>query len=242
MTARLDEIAADVFRASVFDAKLGFTFNQYLIRDEQPLLYHTGFRSSFEVTWEAVAKVIDPRSIRWIGYSHFEADECGALNRWLARAPRATPIAGDIGAGINLADLADRPAKVLQDDELLTTGSRRFRFLATPHLPHGWDASLLFETTNQALFCSDLFLHSGDGPAIVEADIVGPAREMLVASQAGPFHHNLPWTSRTEAMFQRLGDLRPQVLAVMHGSAYRGDGARALFQLCEAVREIGGTT
>src|ERR671924_300173 len=122
MTARVDEIASEIFRISVFDPSLGFTFNQYLVRDDEPLLYHTGFGSAFDVTREAVGRLLDPASIRWIGYSHYEADECGALNKWLATAAHALPIAGAIGASINLPDLAVRPAKVLSDDELLVTG------------------------------------------------------------------------------------------------------------------------
>jgi flavorubredoxin len=240
MIAKVDEIAADIFRISSFAPDLDFTFNQYLVRDEQPLLYHTGFRGAFSATREAVATLLDPATIRWIGYSHFEPDECGALNEWLAVAPNAAPLAGVVGSSVVLEDFSDRPAKALEDCQVLTTGRRSFRFLATPHLPHGWDASLLFEETTRTLFCSDLFLHSGDGPAIVETDILEPAREMMTASLGGPFAHSTPWTPRTEAMFQRLAGLEPDVLAVMHGSAYRGNGSKALLGLCEVIKGLYG--
>ncbi|TJW43323.1 MAG: MBL fold metallo-hydrolase [Mesorhizobium sp.] len=238
MTTTIDEIAPDTFRISAFTSELGFSFNQYLVRDEQPLLYHTGFRKAFPATRDTVARLLDPATIRWIGYSHFEPDECGALNEWLAIAPNASPITGIVGSSVVLEDFADRPARVLQDGEILPTGKRSFRFLATPHLPHGWDASLLFEETTHTLFCSDLFMHSGSGPAIVETDIVEPAREMMAASLDSPFAHSLPWTPHTEIMFERLAGLEPQVLAVMHGSAYRGDGSKALLDLCGVAGEL----
>ncbi|MDH4984630.1 MBL fold metallo-hydrolase [Aminobacter anthyllidis] len=231
----IDEIAADTFRISSYSPEAGFTFNQFVVRDQQPLLYHTGFQRAFSSTRDAVATLLDPATLRWIGFSHFEPDECGALNKWLAIAPSATAITSSVGASVMLDDFADRPARALMDGERLNTGAHTFEFLSTPHLPHGWDGSLLFDETERTLFASDLFLHQGEGPAVVETDIVGPAREMIASTFSSPFAHSIPWTSRTDAMFKRLMLLQPNTLAVMHGSAFRGDGAGALSDLCGAL-------
>jgi flavorubredoxin len=230
---KIDEIAPDIFRLSRFSPEVGFTFNQFLVRDQEPLLYHTGFRSTFAVVRDAVARLIDPATIHWIGFSHFEPDECGALNEWLRIAPAATPVSSLVGAAVMMDDFADRPARPLADSDCFTTGRHSFRFLSTPHLPHGWDASLLFDETERTLFCSDLFLHQGDGPAVAETEIVEPARAAIEEAQGGPFAHSLPWTPRTRAMMERLASLAPTTLAVMHGSAFRGDGAKALSELCQ---------
>jgi flavorubredoxin len=238
MDIRTDEIAADVFRISYYAPELDFTFNQYLVRDQEPLLYHTGFRKTFRETREAISRLIDPKAVRWIGYSHFEPDECGALNEWLATAPQSSAIAGPVGGSVVLDDFADRPATILQDGETLSTGRKRFKLLCTPHLPHGWDASLLLEETEGTLFCSDLFLHSGRQPPLVESDIVGPARDQLVDAAAGPFAHSLPYTTRTESIFRRLAQLKPRTLAVMHGAAFKGDGARALTDLGGIIADL----
>lgn len=240
MTIGIDEIAPDIFRIASFEPRFGFTFNQYLVRDEEPLLYHTGFRRDFPDTRDAVARLIDPASIRWIGYSHFEPDECGALNQWLAHAPQATPIAGTVGAAVVLDDYADRKPRSLEDDEVMRTGRHQFRLLSTPHLPHGWDACLLFDETDRTLFCSDLFLHGAEAPALTESDIVGPARAMMTASLAGPFAHGLVWAPHTRELFARLCGLKPQTLALMHGSAFRGNGAQALADLGAVIHELFG--
>lgn len=241
MDLSVQEIAADVFRIAHYAPQLDFTFNQYLVRDEAPLLYHTGFRKMFGETSSAVRRIIDPAKIRWIGYSHFEPDECGALNQWLDMAPTATVVSGPIGAGIVLDDLIDRPARILRDDEVLLTGARRFRLLSTPHLPHGWDATLLFEETEATLFCSDLFLHAGNPLALVENDIVGPARDQILRSAAGPFAHATPWTTRTADLMNRLTQLNPRTLALMHGSAFSGDGGRMLRDLASVMQELAVT-
>lgn len=238
MDLSVDEIAADVFRIAYYAPELDFTFNQYLVRDEEPLLYHTGFRKMFGETSSAVRRIIDPAKLRWIGYSHFEPDECGALNQWLDMAPAATAVSGLIGAGVVLDDFADRTARGLRDDEVLATGTRRFRLLSTPHLPHGWDATLLFEETDATLFCSDLFLHGGNPPALVENDIVDPARNQLLRSAAGPFAHVTPWTTRAAGMMNRLAQLKPRTLALMHGSAFRGDGGKMLGDLAGVMQEL----
>lgn len=234
----IDEIAADTFRLSRYSPQTGFVFNQFVIRDDEPLLYHTGFQKSFPDTWQAVATLFDPTRLRWIGFSHFEPDESGALNSWLAAAPEASVIASPLSAGVILDDYAIRPPRILNDGERLTTGRHRFEWLATPHLPHGWDASLLFDETTRTLFCSDLFLQSGHGPALVETDIVEPARQMIISSLGGPFAHSIPWTNRTETMFKRLTALQPNMLALMHGPAFQGDGAKALTDLAGALARM----
>jgi hypothetical protein len=171
------EIAPDVFRICTFVPEVNLQFNQFLVRDEQPLLFHTGMKALFPAVRDAVATLLDPASLRWIGFSHFEVDECGSLNEWLKAAPRAQAVAGVVGSLVNLADFADRPARTLQADETFSTGRLRYRYRPTPHLPHGWDAGVLFEETQRVLFCSDLFTHNGDVEPITEGDILGRARQ-----------------------------------------------------------------
>lgn len=231
----ITEIAADIFRLSRYSPQAGFVFNQFIIRDDEPLLYHAGFQKWFAESFAAVATLLDPKQLRWLGFSHFEPDESGALNSWLDAAPAASVIASPLSAGVILDDYAVRPPHVLKDGDSFTTGRHRFQLLATPHLPHGWDASLLFDATTGTLFCSDLFLQSGNGPALVDTDIVEAARLMIEASLAGPFAHATPWTVQTAAMFQRLAALEPQVIAPMHGPAFRGDGAKALTDLASVL-------
>ncbi|HYC01157.1 MAG TPA: hypothetical protein VEC57_18625 [Candidatus Limnocylindrales bacterium] len=240
MKASVTEIAPDVFRLSAFHPDYGIQFNQFLVRDDEPLLMHTGLRRSFDVTRAAVAQVMDPTKLRWIAYSHFEPDECGALNQWLAVAPDALPVCNVVGAMVMLTDYADRPPRTLQDDESFETGKRRFRFLSTPHLPHGWDAGLLFEETTATLFCSDLFFQPGDPGALTQADIVEQVEPVIVGGKASPLANDVPYTPRTEAAMQRLATLSPQTLAVMHGSSFRGDCSDALRRLASILkRELG---
>ena len=156
---RVDEIAPDLFRLSLFVPAMNIQFNQSLVRDEEPLLFHTGTRQIFPDVREAVARVIDPGRLRWIGFSHFEADECGALNQFLDTAPKATPFCTFVGANVSVNDFSNRAARAMSDDEILATGKYRFRFLQTPHVPHCWEAGLLFEETAATLFSSDLFFH-----------------------------------------------------------------------------------
>lgn len=228
MPSVVTEIATDVYRLSTFHPDFGIQFNQFLLADAEPFLMHTGMRQMFAQTRDAVAQVLDPSTVRWIGWSHFEADECGALDQWLALAPRAQVLCGVVAATINVNDAAARPPRVLADGETVSTGRHTLQFLATPQLPHGWDAGLFFDQTTRTLFCSDLFFQPGDPPPLVETDLVEPARQAIVAGADGPLAHDLPYTPRTDAMLQRLVALRPQTLAVMHGSSYRGDGAAAL--------------
>jgi flavorubredoxin len=240
MATTVTEIAPDVFRLSTFAPDFGIQFVQFLVRDEEPFLMHTGFRRTFGAVRDAVASVLDPATLRWIGFSHFESDECGSLNDWLAIAPRAEAVCGFVGATVMVNDFADRPARVLADGETFATGRRRIQFLSTPHVPHGWDASLFFETGDRTLFCSDLFFHPGDPAQLIEGDVVGPAAEAVRASVAGPMAHDMPYTPYTDATFRRLAALKPRTLALMHGSAFRGDGERALLDLGGVVRETLG--
>jgi flavorubredoxin len=228
METRIDEIAPDLYRLSTYIAKIDLQFNQFLVIDDEPLLYHTGLRGMFPLVRDAVAKVVDPARIRWISFSHFEADECGSLNEWQALAPRAEAVCGVIGALVNINDYTGGRARVMADGEVLATGRHRFRFLQTPQVPHAWDASLLFEETRATLFCSDLFLQNGDLCPLTEEDVVEPARQALLAYEAGPLPHAYPYASWTDDTLKRLADLKPGLLAIMHGSSCRGDGERAL--------------
>ncbi len=160
--ARIDEIAPDVYRVSLYAPQFDLQFNHFLIRDDEPLLFHTGMRRMFPEVRDAVATLIDPAALRWISWSHFEVDECGALNEWLAVAPRAQAVCSQVGAMVNIQDFASRPPRGLAKDEVIDTGRHRYRFVPTPHLPHGWDAGVLFEETSGVLLCSDLFHQLGD--------------------------------------------------------------------------------
>lgn len=234
------EVAPDVYRISVFAPQFDLQFNHFLVKDDEPLLFHTGLRGMYPQVRELVATVIDPVRIRWIGFSHFESDECGALNEWLATAPAAEPVCGLVGALVSVNDFAHRPARVLGNDEILVTGKYRFRFRHTPHLPHGWDAGVLFEETNRTLFCSDLFHQWGERAPLTHDSIIEPARDALVQSEAGPFANYVPYTRRTGRMLNGLADLRPGTLAAMHGSTYVGDGEQALRELAVVMREVLG--
>jgi flavorubredoxin len=239
MPSRVTEIAADTYRISSFHPDYGLQFNQFLIKDDEPFLMHTGFRRMFDSTLEGVRSIIDPAKLRWIGFSHFEADECGALNEWLKVAPRAQAVCSMVGAMVSVTDYADRAPRGLEDEEVLAIGRRRLRFLATPHVPHSWDAGVFFEESEQTLLCSDLFFQPGD-PAALTVDVVTPASESIRASLEGPLAKDMPYTPYTDSTFQRLATLGPKVLAVMHGSSFRGDGARALRDLAGVVKECLG--
>jgi flavorubredoxin len=231
MQTRIDEIAPDLYRLSTYVARINFQFNQFLVIDDEPLLYHTGLRGMFPLVRDAVATVIEPVRIRWIGFSQFEADECGSLNEWLALAPHAKPVCGKIAAKVNINDYTGRRSHVMTTGEVLATGRHRFRFLETPQVPHAWDASLLFEESSATLFCSDLFLQNGALAALAEEDVVETARQSLLIYETGPLHHAFPYASWTDDTLQMLAGLRPELLAIMHGSSFRGDGARALREL-----------
>jgi flavorubredoxin len=231
METRINEIAPDIYRLSTYISRIKLQFNQFLVNDDEPLLYHTGTRGMFPLVRDAAAKILDPERIRWIGFSHFEADECGSLNEWLAVAPHGKPVCGVIGALVNIDDYIGGRARIMANGEILTTGRHRFRYLETPHVPHAWDAGLLFEETGATLFCSDLFLQNGDPRPLTEEDVVEPARRSLVAYEAGPLHHPYPYTHLTETTLHMLAGLKPGRLAIMHGSSFSGDGERALREL-----------
>lgn len=233
------EIADGVFRISTYVPEANIQFNQFLVRDAEPLLYHTGHRRLFPQVREAVATLIDPASLRWIGFSHMEADECGALADWQRVAPGADALCTRVGKRIGVDDfIALRPAKALADGESFATGTFRYRFLQTPQVPHGWDACLLFEETRGVLFCSDLFHQNGDVEPVTRSDLVGRFRQTLVDNRGSPTPGYLPYTPRTAATLNRLGELKPKVLAAMHGSAYLGDGERALADAAAMMREV----
>lgn len=238
--AKVDEIAPDVYRISVFVREFNLQFNHFLVKDDEPLLFHTGLRAMFDEVHEAAAKLLDPQRLRWIGFSHFESDECGSLNRWLAAAPQSQVVSSVVGALVNLNDFADRPGRALPDGEVLATGKRRFRFCSTAHVPHGWDAGLLFEETDKTLLCSDLFHHEGDVEPLTESDVAGRSAKAMVALQAGPLANYVPYTPMTQGILEKLAQLEPRTLAVMHGSSFRGDGRKALLDLAEALRRTFG--
>jgi flavorubredoxin len=240
MAVKTDEIASDLFRLSLYVPQVKLQFNQFLVRDAEPLLYHTGLRKMFPIVRDAVARLIDPATLRWIGFSHFEADECGSLNEWLATAPHAEPACGRVGAVVNINDFADRKARILEKDEVLDTGRHRFRFLPTPQVPHGWDAGLLFEETGRSLFCSDLFLQSGNVEPVTTESIIDRARQTLLDYQAGPLAGALPYTPMTDATLKTLAALKPQRLVAMHGSTFVGNGEQALLDLAEVMKEVLG--
>jgi flavorubredoxin len=191
----------------------------------------------FPVLLDAVATLINPRELRYVGWSHFESDECGALNEWLQLAPQAEPVCTLVGKLVNADDFSLRPARGLTPDDVLQTGKYRYRFYRSPHIPHGWDAGVLFEETQKTLFCSDLFHHFGDPVAITPSDLIEPTRLAMQKMQQGPLAGYLPYTRATEGVLRSLADLKPETLAVMHGSSFRGQGDLQLVQLADAIRE-----
>jgi flavorubredoxin len=241
MNAKIDEIAPDVHRISIYAPNFDMEFNHFLVRDEQPLLYHAGMRGMFPVLKEAVAKLIDPGTLRWIGYSHFEVDESGALNEWLHVAPEAQAVSGQIGAIVNLTDFCDRPPRGLDKGEVLETGRYRFRYHPTPHLPHGWDAGVLFEEKQRTMFVSDLFHHNGLREPLTSEDVVERSREAAHAMQTTtPLMDYVPYTPQTERLLGELAAFEPRTLAIMHGSSFTGDGAGMLRRMGRVYAEIFG--
>lgn len=232
---QLSEIAPDLFRLSAYNPQANFQFNSFLVRDDEPLLYHTNLCGFFDEIREAAAKVLDPATIRWIGFSHFESDECGSLNDWLSLAPQAQPVCSFVGARTSVGDFAIRPPRVLEDGERLETGGHRFRIIETKHVPHGWDASLLFEETGKTLFCSDLFGHNGDVEPLYDGDILARTAEYNGRQAEGPMSHSVPYTSQTRPILNALADLEPATLACMHGSSYGGPAADALRALGDVI-------
>ncbi len=229
----IQEIASGIFRINTpvdLPGGMPFSFNQYLVMDEEPLLFHTGKRGMFRLVGEAVARVTALDNLRHLAFSHFEADECGALNDFLEAAPNAAPVCGRLAAAVSVNDFARRPARALADGETLVLGERVLRWIDTPHLPHGWESGLLMDTTSGTLFCGDLFTQVGHGAApMTEGDIMGPSEAMR--EKMDYYTH----TPRTRELLQRLAEERPNTLACMHGSAWRGDGAALLRDLAATL-------
>lgn len=234
MTTRIDEIAAGIYRLSTHAPDVGpggFTFNQFLLNAEEPLLFHTGHASMFSSVADAIATVVPVERLRWITFGHVESDECGSMNQFLEAAPEAQVAHGALGCLVSLNEMAARPPRGLADGEVIDLGGLRVRHLDTPHVPHGWEARVLFEETTGTLLCGDLFSHFGDGAPVVSTDLVAPALQaeaMFRASSLAP---------DTATAMRRLGDLEPTTLALMHGSSFTGEGKRALDDLAGAYEE-----
>jgi flavorubredoxin len=227
------EIAQGIYRINtpiVFESGNGFSFNQYLIMDDESLLFHTGPRKMFPLVREAVASVLPVEKLRYIAFSHVEADECGSLNEWLGSAPQSVALCGSVAAMVSISDLADRAPRALADGKLLPLGKHSVRWFDTPHLPHAWECGFLIEEQTSTLLCGDLFTQGGKHlPPITESDILGPSEA---------FRHEMDYFSHTKnarVMLEKLVSTNPATLACMHGSAWRGDGAKLLRALADAL-------
>jgi flavorubredoxin len=229
----VQEVADGIYRINtpvVIEGAGGFSFNQYLIKGDEPLLFHTGPRKMFPLVREAVASVLPVARLRYIAFSHVESDECGSLNEWLGAAPQSVALCGTVAAMVSITDLADRAPRALVDGELLPLGKHSVRWFDTPHLPHAWECGLLMEEETSTLLCGDLFTQGGaDLPPITESDILGPSEA---------FRHKMDYFSHTKnarVMLEKLASTNPTTLACMHGSAWRGNGARLLRALADAL-------
>jgi flavorubredoxin len=238
--AKITEIAPDVYRISIYVPPIDIQFNHFLMKDDEPLLFHTGLRGMFAEVRDAVSQIVKVSDLRHIGFSHFESDECGSLNEWLALAPNAKAVCSQVGALVCVNDFTGREAHGLADGEVLATGKHRFRFCKTPHLPHGWDAGVLFEETQGTLLCSDLFHQTGDVEALTASDVVGRSKQALIAYQGGVLAEYVPYTSITSQNLQKLAALKPKTLAIMHGSSFSGDCVRALNEMDGVYAEVFG--
>ena len=232
METRLTEITDGTYQLTTHIEEMNFSFNQYLVNGEEPLLFHTGPRGMFPLVAEAMAKVIPVESLRWITFGHVEADECGAMNIWLSAAPASQVAHGALGCMVSLNDLCDRAPRPLADGEVLDIGGKRLRQISTPHVPHGWEAQVLFEETTGTMLCGDLFTQVGAGPALTTDDIIEPA---VAAEQMFRGTSLAPHTAST---LRSLGDLNPTTLALMHGPSYSGDGKRAFYELAAAYEQL----
>ena len=227
METRIEEVADGIHQITTYLADIDFALNQYLVLGEEPLLFHTGMRSLFPSIAAAVTTVMAPERLRWVGFGHVEADECGSMNQWLAAAPRATVVQGNVGCMVSIGDLADRPPRPLADGEVLDVGGHRMRWLDTPHVPHAWEAGLLYDETTRVLFCGDLFSQMGAYAPTTSDDIVGPAvaaeddfRSCSLAPESG-------------AIVRALAERDVGALALMHGPVFTGDCRRALLDLAD---------
>ncbi|HSE11328.1 MAG TPA: hypothetical protein VLB69_01725 [Rudaea sp.] len=235
MTTSTQEIAERIYRISTYVPEItpdGFTFNQFLVDGDEPLLFHTGPRGMFPLVSEAIARIVPLAGLRWIAFGHVEADECGSMNAFLAVAPHAQVAHGEVGCMVSLNDLCDRPPRKLADGEVLDIGGKRLRHIDTPHVPHNWEARVLFEETTATLLCGDLFTHVGNGPALTDRDIVGPA---LAAEH---LFHATALAPSTAPLIRSLAALEPRTLAVMHGSSTRTRCRESLAQLADAYEAM----
>jgi flavorubredoxin len=228
MQTETSEIAPDIYRLSTYIPDADFMFNQFLVLDEEPLLFHTGLRALFPLVSDAVSRLVPLDRLRWVTFGHVEADECGSMNLWLAAAPHAEVAHGAMGCAVSVNDLADRPPRPLQNGEVLTLGEKRLRRIETPHVPHGWDAGVFFEETTSTLLCGDLFTAIGSSPALTEHEITGPA---LAAEDVFRATCLTPATGPT---IDSLADLHPTTLGLMHGPSYNGDCETALHDLARS--------
>jgi flavorubredoxin len=238
MQPTVDEIADDIYRIATYVPEVspeGFTFNQFLVKADEPLLFHTGLRGMFPLVAEAVATVVPVEALRWITFGHVEADECGSMNMWLTAAPDSQVAHGALGCDISLNDLCDRPPRALDEGEVIDLGGKRVRQISTPHVPHGWEAQVLYEETTGTLLCGDLFTQVGAGPAVTTNDVVEPA---MAAEQ---MFHATCLAPNTAKSLRQLGDLSPTTLAIMHGASFRGDGKAALYDLAAGYEALTAT-
>jgi flavorubredoxin len=231
----VNEIADRIYRISTFLPEVspeGFTMNQFLVLGDEPLLYHTGPRALFPLVAEALSTVTPVESIRWISFGHLESDECGSMNMWLASAPRSQVAFGALGCNISLNDLCDRPPRALAEGEVIDLGGKRVRQISTPHVPHGWEAQVLFEETTGTLLAGDLLCQLGAGPPVTTGDILEGALRAEATFGATSL------APRTPATLRALGDLTPKMLAIMHGSSFSGDGRRVLHDAAAAYERL----
>ncbi len=240
METKVHEIADGIFRLSTYVPEIappaGFAFNSFLVRGEEPLLFHTGLRRMFPLNREAVARLIPVDKLRWISFGHFEADESGAMNEWLAAAPDAQVAHGQTGVMVSLNDTADRAPRILADGEVIELGgNKRVRYIDTPHTPHGWDAGVMYEESTGTLLAGDLFTQHGDHPALVHGgDIVTPA---IAAEELFQYSALAPGMG---SAIRRLAPLKPKTIALMHGPSFAGDGAAALHALADFYEKRAG--
>ena len=232
METKVAEIADGIFRLSTYVPDIappaGFTFNQFLVLGDEPLMFHTGLRRMFPLKRTALSRLIAPERLRWIAFGHYEADECGAMNDWLAVAPNALVAHGQTGCLVSLNDMADRAPRALADGETIELGrGKKVRYIDTPHTPHGWDAGVMYEESTGTLLCGDLFTQLGDGPALTGGDVVGPA---IAAEDLFKYSSLNPEMGTT---IRSLSELSPRTLALMHGPSFTGDGAAALHALAD---------
>jgi flavorubredoxin len=236
MNTTVDEISDGIYRIATFVPEASMSFNQILVTGDEPLLFHTGMRALFPLVSEAVGRVLPIETLRWISFGHVEADECGSMNQWLAAAPDARVAFGGIGCMVSVNDLADRTPRVLDDGESLDIGGKHLRYVATPHVPHGWEAGVLYEETTRTLLCGDLFTQMGDGPALSEGS---PMDATIVAENAFGYSSLAPSTT---PILLSLADLEPTTLALMHGPTHHGDGAGWLRDLAALYAERSATS